>query len=144
MTRGSGRTRRCGRPEARRRQTQAEQFLEVAELAAEDSSGEGDLDYANASATLAVLAGIAAADAACCSELGERSRGDDHHQAEQLLARITPGGKEAANDLRRLLNLKDDAQYGFYNVSGADLRRVLRASRALVKFASDLLIAGRG
>lgn len=140
--RKAGRTQRCSPAEARRRQAHAKQFLEVAELAADDSAGDGDLEYANASATLAVLAGIAASDAACCNELGERPRGDDHHQAEQLLARITPGGKRAATELRKLINLKDDAQYGFYSVSGAELRRALRAARALVKYADDLLTRG--
>ncbi|MGH2989175.1 MAG: hypothetical protein ACRDMA_04815 [Solirubrobacterales bacterium] len=112
--------------------------MDVAELAADDRSEGGDLEYSNASATLATLAGIAAADAACCRELGERSRGGDHHQAEQLLAQITPGGNEAAKHLRRLINLKDDAQYGFYTISGADLRRALRAAQALVKYTDDL------
>jgi hypothetical protein len=90
-------------------------------------------------ASLAVLAGIAAADAACCRALGRRSRGQDHHQAEELVAQVEPGGKQASNALRRLLDLKDEAHYGFFDVGGNDLRAALRQAEELVKFAEDAL-----
>lgn len=52
-------------------------------------------------ASVAILAGIASADAACCQELGKRSRSENHHDAEVLLEQITPGGKRAASQLRQ-------------------------------------------
>jgi hypothetical protein len=79
---------------------------------------EPDPDWASAAAALAVLAGISASDAACCKALGQRSRGQDHHHAEALLELIEPGGRNAANAMRRLINLKDEAHYGFYHVTG--------------------------
>lgn len=130
-----GRTQRCTPAEARRRLDHARQFLFVAELAAQDQKKDGSLEYANASATLAVLAGIAAADAACCKALGRRSRADDHHAAETLVKQIEPGGREAAKKLDGLIDLKSDAQYGFYGVSRSELTRALRQARALVAFA---------
>jgi hypothetical protein len=115
------------------RYAHALKFLEVAELAATEQ--EDNPESVNVAASLAVLAGIAASDAACCAALGRRSRSPDHHDAERFLREIAPGGSDAATRLGRLLDLKDNAQYGFLHVGGQDLRSVLRQSRALVKFA---------
>jgi hypothetical protein len=90
-------------------------------------------------ASVAILAGIAAADAACCKELGKRSRSDNHHDAELLLEQITPGGKRAASQLRQLIDIKDTAHYGFIDVSAAQLKRSLRQARHLVEFAEEIV-----
>ena len=78
MTRNQakGRTQACGATEARSRLRQARRFIEVAELAGDESAP--DPDFTSAAAALTVLAGIAAADAACCKALGMRSRSDNH------------------------------------------------------------------
>jgi hypothetical protein len=116
--------------------THARRFLEVAELVA----GEGDdMEYTSPAAALAVLAGIAASDSACCKALGLRSRAQDHRQAADLVEQVTPGGKAAAQALRRLLGLKDEAQYGLFDVGGGDLQAALRQARALVRFADEVL-----
>lgn len=82
--------------------------LEVADLVA----GERELpESRSVAAALAVLAGIAASDAACCAALGRRARGDDHRQAAALLGEIADGDR-AAKTLLDLLNLKDTAQDG--------------------------------
>lgn len=128
----------CGEAEALVRLAHAHKFLEVADLIADAD----DADYASASAALAVLAGIAASDAACCRALGRRSRGQDHREAASLVARVQPDGRRAANSLRRLLDMKDEAHYGFFDVSGQHLQTALRQARALVRFAE--VIAGRG
>jgi hypothetical protein len=78
----------CGESQAKQRLGQAKSFLEVSELAADVS--DPSLEYGSVAASVAILAGIAAADAACCSELGERSRSDNHHDAEALIEQITP------------------------------------------------------
>jgi hypothetical protein len=39
-----------------------------------------------------------------------------------------------------LLALKDEAHYGFFDVSGADLKTALRQARALVDFGAEVLI----
>ena len=98
------------------------------------------LEYAAAAASIAILAGIAASDAACCQVLGRRSRSDDHHDAEHLLTQITPGGRRAAAHLRQLINLKDSAHYGFLSVSSAELKRSLRRADHLVSFAESLVV----
>jgi hypothetical protein len=105
--------------------------LEVAELVAgEDSAGAQ-----NVAAGLAVLAGIAAADAACCKTLGESSRDPDHREAATLLRRVVPGGDDAANNFERLVGIKDKAHYSFINVSNQDQVAALRRAGQLVKFA---------
>jgi hypothetical protein len=119
---------------------QARSFLEVAELAADVN--DLSLEYASVAASVAVLAGIAAADAACCQELGRRSRSDDHHHAETLLDEVTPGGKRAASRLRQLLDLKDTAHYGFISVTGPELKRSLRQASQLVEFAEAVMQRG--
>jgi hypothetical protein len=125
------RTRRCGQPEARKRLGDARKYLEVAELVA----GEDGHDAINVSVGLAVLAGIAAGDAACCVALGESSRSEDHRDAADLLRQVSPGGEQAAKDFERLVGFKDTAHYGFLHVSATSRTTALRRARALVAFA---------
>ena len=125
----------CGPADARTRLVSAEKFLEVARLV-ED---EADPALGSVTASLAVLAGIAASDAACCSALGRRSRGDDHHDAETLLAEIVPGGRQAATSLRRLIERKDKAQYGMVYPSQDDVKVTVRQAERLVEFAREVV-----
>lgn len=130
--RASGRVQPCSKADAATRLRHARSFLEVAQLVAEE--GE-DVDYASAAAALAVLAGIAASDAACCAALGRRARGQDHREAAALVGRVEPGGTKAAASLRRLLSLKDEAHYGLFDVGGQQLKAALRQASELVEFA---------
>jgi len=135
MTRGrrGSRTQVCSKEQARNRLGHAHKFLEVAEMTAGEA---GDVEYASAAAAVAVLAGIAASDAACCAALGRRSRGQDHQQAVKLIEQVEPGGPKAAKALRRLLSLKDEAQYGFFDIGSRDLQSATRQAQALVDFAA--------
>lgn len=138
MSRGSprvARSRQCDAADARKRLGDAEKYLEVAELVA----GEDSLESQNVATGLAVLAGIAAADAACCKALGESSRGPDHRDAASFLRRITPGGEAAANHFERLVGLKDKAHYSFLNVSSQDRTGAIRRTAQLVEFAREVL-----
>lgn len=135
MTKRSGRTQPCGAAQARTRLAHAQKFLEVAQLVATENF-EASLSV---SAALAVLAGIAASDAACCKALGRRSRADDHREAASLLAQITPGGAQAEKGLTALIDLKDTAHYGLIHVSRRQLTTALRRASALVDFAAEVL-----
>jgi hypothetical protein len=126
----------CSKADASTRLRHARSFLEVARLVAEEGD---DLDYSSPSAALAVLSGIAASDAACCKALGRRARGPDHNEAAALVEQVTPGGKKAANSLRRLLSLKDEAQYGLFDIGGQQLKAALRQANDLVDFAEGIL-----
>jgi hypothetical protein len=134
--RGSGRTQVCSDQEAASRLRNARKFVEAAELVADEGD---DVEYASQAASLAVLAGIAASDAACCKALGRRARGQDHREVAALLARVEPGGRQAAMSLSRLLSLKDDAQYGLFDVCGQDLRSALRQATVLLEFAEEIV-----
>jgi hypothetical protein len=134
--RGSARTQPCSATDAASRLRNARKFVEVAELIA----GEGnDVEYSSQAAALAVLAGVAASDAACCRALGRRSRGQDHRAAVGLIETVKPNGDQAAKSLGRLLNLKDQAHYGLFDVGGRDLKTALRQANDLVAFAEAIM-----
>jgi len=135
VTRKSTRLQECDAAQARARLRDAQAQLDLAEIADLNSSAE----ERKAAASCAVVAGIAAADAACCAALGQRSRGQDHREATRLLRRIAPGGDQAARHFGRLIGIKDAAQYGFDDISGAMLTAAQRQAKALVDFAADVL-----
>lgn len=130
-------TQSCSKGQARQRFERARSFLDVAELVVDEA--DPDVEYGPVAASLAVLAGIAASDAACCMALGERSRSQNHRDAEALLEQITPGGAEAATALRELIDLKDASHYGFSGVGTGELKRALRRARKLLDFAERVL-----
>lgn len=132
---GATPTQRCNRPDAGVRLEQARKFLEVARLVAGEIEISASLSVA---AALAVLAGIAASDAACCAALGRRARGQDHRQALPVLAEIE-GGSRATATLARLLDLKDTAHYGLIYVCGQRLTSALAQADRLVRFAEGIL-----
>lgn len=138
MTRPSTRLSSCTKAEARIRLQQAEAFLYVASVTLDE---DNDLATPGVAAALAVLAGIAASDAACCARLGERSRGQDHRQAVQLLEKVLPTGLNMAKALRELLAVKDDSHYGSSLVSLSKARQMVRRAKELIDSAS-LIVHG--
>jgi hypothetical protein len=94
--------------------------IEFAELAAAERDRP---EMPAVAAGLAVLAGIAAADAICALRLQQIHRRPDHRGATELLETATPDGTKLANTLRRLLDLKDAAHYGIDVVAAARARR---------------------
>jgi hypothetical protein len=126
------RTQECDGACARTRLQHARSFLAVAELVGTEHD---EIASASVATALAVLAGIAAADAICCAELRMRSRGQDHRQAGELLRTIVPDGHSMARDLGRLLAIKDDAHYGLLDVGAQRAALALRQARNLVAAA---------
>lgn len=129
------RSARGGRREATARLGMAHAYLETAQLA-DSERREG---FSNVTASLAVLAGIAACDAICCIRLGRYHRGDDHRQAAELLQIATPDGRELAVRLTRLLGLKDTAHYGASLVSQPESKQALCWATQLVDRAREEL-----
>jgi hypothetical protein len=135
VTTRTSRTQPCDRAHARTRLDHAQKSLEVADVVA----GEDEIpESRSVAAALAVLAGIAASDAACCAALGRRSRGEDHRQAAALLYEIA-GGDRAGKALLDLLNLKDTAQYGLVPITQRELTVALRRAKRLLDFAGEVL-----
>jgi hypothetical protein len=99
-----------------------------------------DLEYASVAASVAILGGIAAADAACCAALKRRSRSDNHQDATKLLADIEPEGKRAAAAMRQLVGLKDSAHYGLLSVTKRELKQAVRQASYLTEFAERVIL----
>jgi hypothetical protein len=135
--RPAGRTQACGREHARIRLTHARAFLDAADLIGDV---DDDLAGPNVAAALAVLAGIAAADAACCFTIGRRSRGHDHRDAIGLLSQVEPDGTAVARDLARLLDIKDGAHYGMIYVTHQKATAAIRQARRLLDAAERLAL----
>lgn len=132
----ASRTAASNRQEALVRLKTGAAYLDVAELVLNDRQRD---EFFNVAGALAVLAGIAASDALCAIRLGKRHRGDDHRGATQLLESATPDGRDLANRLRRLLDLKDEAHYGVVVVSSQKARSAVRNARHLLRRATEEL-----
>lgn len=133
------RTQDCTREEALNRLRQAETFIEVADMVI--AGGDDDVASPGVAAALAVLAGIAASDAACCAQLKVRPRGQDHMDAVAVLEGVHPLGPEMAKDLRRLLTNKNDAHYGLHFVGRGDAQKMVDWSKRLTGNARNVVEA---
>lgn len=98
------RTRTVSTAQVRAYAAKAQEFADAA--AADLSAGR-----TIAATSLAVHAGISAADAVCGERMGRRAAGGDHDQVLVLLGQAGSDGAEAARHLRRLLPLKAKAEY---------------------------------
>lgn len=134
MTTRRGRVQQCDEQDARVRLRDARAQLDLADVVETSTPEER-----KAGASCAVLAGIAASDAACCKALGKHSRSQDHRDAVALVRQVEPGGPEAAKNLERLLAMKDQVQYGLGDISRQRLVAGLRQAKALVAFAENVL-----
>jgi len=108
--------------------------LETAELVLVEEHRQ---EFSNVAAGLAVLAGVAASDAICCTRLGRHHRGQDHRDATSLLEEATPDGRKLATSLRRLLGVKDAAHYGVSLIDARTAGSATRWARRLVERARE-------
>lgn len=107
-------------------------YLEVADLLAEEPG-----EAINVCVGVAVLAGIAAADAICIVTLGELYSGPDHNGAVTLLTRVE---KDLGKRLSRLISLKSESQYGSGLLTPHDRNVALRETATLIEEAERRLI----
>jgi len=105
--------------EARQYLAKAREFLEAAQV-------NLDLNLFNAATSNAVTSGINAKDAICLKVTGRTGKSDDHNTAVDELSRSGSDGKSVAPNLRRLLTLKQKAQYQEMSVSTADAKRAIK------------------
>lgn len=86
-----------------------------------------------AATSLAIHAGINAADAVCGARLGQRAAGEDHDQALTMLRQAGADGLRIEKELRRLLPLKTKTEYEPDDVApGVATKAVERAQRCVV------------
>ena len=142
MSRPTGKTSACSRTDARARLEDARAFLTVADLALAQNviTGDDDINLSGVSVALAVLVGIAAADAVCCHRLGRRFRGQDHRGAVDVVKTLVPEGPDMAKELGRLLDVKDSAHYGVLGVSAKEARKAVEQARRMVDRATTALL----
>lgn len=129
----STREQTCTRSDALTRLADARSMMVVADLVSTDDTIPG------VAGALAVLAGIAASDAACCAVLGHRHRGQNHRDAVKLLKTVEPNGAAMAKDLRRLLSRKDDAHYGLGSLAAGEERKMVEWAHRLLDNAAAAL-----
>lgn len=110
----------------------AQEFADAAEIFVEPS---GAIESRDAFVTLAVHAGIAAADSICIRRLGRYSPTGGHADSVAILA---SADAESAKHLDRLLKLKTKAGYSARPVTAVEADSALRSCRALVERAFQI------
>ena len=115
------------------RRDEARTFLDVAGLVLTEDRRE-----AHVAAALAVLAGVAAADAICGLSLGKWSRGQDHAQSASLLGEVALQDPTLPTKLRRLLADKDAAHYSSSLLTVDKANAMVRQATALLAEADRL------
>lgn len=124
------RTRAVDSTYAETRLSDARAFLQQAEISLELVDGP------RRSATVvssAVLAGIAACDAACAIALGVVAAGA-HDQAVRLLDRVS-GSTRAVGDLSKLVAIKTASQYTGKSMAERQATDAITRARRLIAFA---------
>lgn len=127
-------TRPVDRVHAQARLNDAHAFLQQAEISLQFVDGP----RRNATAvSSAVLAGIAACDAACALALGIVSAGA-HDQAVRLLNRVS-GSTKAVGDLSKLVAIKTAAQYTGKSIAERQATDAIKRAQRLIAFAESQL-----
>jgi len=125
-------TRAVNRAFADNRLDGARAFLQQAEISLQLVDGPGR----NATVvSSAVLAGIAACDAACALALGRVSAGA-HDQAVKVLQGVS-GSTKAVADLSRLLNIKTTSQYTAKSMAERQATDAVARAQRLIAFAES-------
>lgn len=120
------------------RASQAHSFFDTARLAEDFSAELGEQPAANVCASLAVLAGIAAADAICGKALGIRSNSSNHADAVAMVRRAY-GGDSASGHLRALIAIKSSAAYEPRMVTAAKSSEAIQHAERLVAAMDKML-----
>lgn len=89
---------------------QVRSYLAKAEEYAAAAASEMEAQRGIAATSLAIHAGINAADAVCGARLGKRAAGQDHAEVVRLLGQAGKDGAEIGKHLRRLLPMKTKAE----------------------------------
>lgn len=135
----SSRRQTMSKAEVAARSAHAHSFLSAADLIEMLGEDAGIDARANLIGSLAVLAGIAAADAICGNALGERAAGENHAEAVAVLKSATPPGDAAQAQLKRLLDAKTTTQYSPQLIGETKAADLLTAARRLVERMDALL-----
>lgn len=118
--------------DVRQRAAAAREHLHVAEeYLGYAQAIDGTSAPAQVSASNAISAGIAAADAICGKNLGVRAGDQDHRAAADLLKTVRPDGPALATKFLRLVRDKTLLQYGGFCTANK--------AKEMTKLATDLV-----
>ena len=92
-----------------------------------------------AATSLAIHAGINAADAVTGTRVGQRAAGQDHDEVLDLLRQAGPDGAEAHSQLIRLLPLKAKAEYDPDDIAKSVADKAVERARRCVAIAQRLV-----
>ena len=107
------------------------------------ATSELDAGRAIAATSLAIHAGINAADAVTGMRLGQRAAGADHDEALLLLRTAGPDGTAVAKELARLLPMKTRTEYEPDDIAKSDASKAVERARRIVEIARRLVAAQR-
>jgi len=111
---------------------QVREYLAKAEEFLLAATSELEAERSIAATSLAIHAGINAADAVCGARLKRRAAGQDHRETIILLGQAGDDGSQLAKDLQRLLPMKTKTEYEPDDVSlPAAIRAVDWAKRCV-------------
>ena len=122
---------------------QARAYVSKAEEYLSAASSELDAGRVIAATSLAIHAGINAADAVTGIRLGQRAAGQDHDEALVLLRTAGPDGTAVAKELARLLPMKTRAEYEPDNIPRSDATKAVERARRIVEVARRIAAAQR-
>jgi hypothetical protein len=94
-----------------------------------------------AGAVLAVQCAIASADAVCVAYLGKRAAADSHEVAADLAANCPAAGARAkADQLRRILELKNAAEYDDRELTKSEFTALIERTDRFHRWAVDAVV----
>lgn len=126
------------RAHARERLERARAFVAVAKSIQEDAQRS---EFRSVQIGLAVLSGIAAADAICIARLGCHSSGSNHSSAVALLRQAEPNAPALVRALNELIGRKQEAHYGVTDFSPPTVSAALRRADLLIGGAATAMLA---
>ncbi len=114
---------------------QVRQYLAKAEEYAVAATNELEAERGIAATSLAIHAGINAADAVCGARLGRRAAGQQHDKVLNLLRQAGEDGGELETHLRRLLPMKTKAEYESDDIPRATASKAVERAQKCVAIA---------
>ena len=114
---------------------QVREYLAKAEEYAVAATSELEAERGIAATSLAIHAGISAADAVCGARLGRRAAAQHHDEVLNLLRQAGKDGDELEKHLRRLLPMKTKVEYESDDIPQSTASKAVERAQKCVDIA---------